>query len=564
MSFDPTQWLRRAEATAALEGPLNTTSLRPPETHEEWIRHYSWLHDAYQGAPYAVGDMKALGLFRAIDPDGTVIAETRRLMRDIQHVVDTDAQAIAPAGLTIDSADGDAPDTDRAWAVWRRSRVAQLMPRWARWECSMGDIGLEAVRFGPSDVRIVAYDPRHMRVEHDMETATEIERVVISIPYVDAPEIDAHGEARSAAVAHTYVRFIDADEIQVFVDGHLDEAQSGPHRAGVVPFVHIACQPYIDPEHGLWAAHGLEYSVAMVDSLLTQIAAIGERYGNPILAAVGVTVADGSKVSRMGRIASGIPIGGSLEMVESTLAQIGQLLAAATQQREMVRETLPEFLFTDTSASASGAALNYRASAFVAKATEMRSRNYDALARITQIAVEMESGTAHVGDEARYVVSAPPVLPVNRAEELEGIHEALDRGGMLRVDYVRHLQRLGIVGAEEDPIEYLAAVEAERAISRAEETGSIQSILGTGKETRQDEQVIPSAAETVADTAMNGAQVQAAQGIVESVASGALPRATGIEMLVLFFRLDRGAATQLMGDVGAGFAPAVDVPESVR
>lgn len=55
--------------------------------------------------------------------------------------------------------------------------------------------------------------------------------------------------------------------------------------------------------------------------------------------------------------------------------------------------------------------------------------------------------------------------------------------------------------------------------------------------------------------ALNGAQVQAAQGIITSVAKGELPRATGVEMLVQFFNMDPKAADTLMGTVGASFTP---------
>jgi hypothetical protein len=53
--------------------------------------------------------------------------------------------------------------------------------------------------------------------------------------------------------------------------------------------------------------------------------------------------------------------------------------------------------------------------------------------------------------------------------------------------------------------------------------------------------------------AMNGAQVQAAQGIVTSVAKGELPRATGVAMLVQFFNMPEDAAEKMMGEVGRSF-----------
>ena len=55
------------------------------------------------------------------------------------------------------------------------------------------------------------------------------------------------------------------------------------------------------------------------------------------------------------------------------------------------------------------------------------------------------------------------------------------------------------------------------------------------------------------DIALNGAQVGAAQGIVESVAIGALPRDTGVAMLSAFFNLPPSDAETIMGTVGRGF-----------
>lgn len=71
-------------------------------------------------------------------------------------------------------------------------------------------------------------------------------------------------------------------------------------------------------------------------------------------------------------------------------------------------------------------------------------------------------------------------------------------------------------------------------------------------------------AESVQDTALNGAQVTAAQGIVESVAAGRLPRDTGVRMLVTFFRIPLDVAEALMGDVGRGFEPAAPEQQTVR
>jgi hypothetical protein len=60
--------------------------------------------------------------------------------------------------------------------------------------------------------------------------------------------------------------------------------------------------------------------------------------------------------------------------------------------------------------------------------------------------------------------------------------------------------------------------------------------------------------------ALNGAQVQAAQGIIMSVAKGELPRDSGVQMLVQFFNMPFEAADALMGEVGRSFT--ISAPEA--
>jgi hypothetical protein len=104
-------------------------------------------------------------------------------------------------------------------------------------------------------------------------------------------------------------------------------------------------------------------------------------------------------------------------------------------------------------------------------------------------------------------------------------------------------------GEEEDAVEVEAEseVEAETAIESAPTTGAApeESIAAAAAATGQPASAI----------ALNGAQVQAAQGIITSVAKGELPRATGVEMLVQFFNMDPAAADTLMGTVGGSFTP---------
>lgn len=61
---------------------------------------------------------------------------------------------------------------------------------------------------------------------------------------------------------------------------------------------------------------------------------------------------------------------------------------------------------------------------------------------------------------------------------------------------------------------------------------------------------------------LNGAQVQAMIAIVQQVAQGFLPRASGIEMIIASFSVPRDAAERIMGEVGNTFSVSPDKPIS--
>ncbi len=73
--------------------------------------------------------------------------------------------------------------------------------------------------------------------------------------------------------------------------------------------------------------------------------------------------------------------------------------------------------------------------------------------------------------------------------------------------------------------------------------------------------VTEATAETAAvqAVALNGAQVQAAQGIVQAAAEGQLPRESAKAMLSLFFGLSETDAENILGSVGRTFTPAAPV-----
>lgn len=63
---------------------------------------------------------------------------------------------------------------------------------------------------------------------------------------------------------------------------------------------------------------------------------------------------------------------------------------------------------------------------------------------------------------------------------------------------------------------------------------------------------------SIQQTALNGAQVSSLLEIVNSVASGSIPRQTGIEMLINAFQFSEIESEKIMGTVGNGFKPEIE------
>ena len=458
-----------------------------PTTEDEWASYYTRREMAYLGEPYSLGEIVDQRLFRALDPSGNIISETRRLTRDVQHVVDMDTAGICGTSWTLQPSIESATAmrfAEAAARLWKRSQVAERREAWVRWGASMGDFSLEAVRTSSSKPYrpvLVAYDPRWIKaLDYDRDTGLRLVRAVISAPYFDAAQISAHGEVQNDdGAAHTYTRVLTPDRVDVYVDGKLDEAASGEHGLGVVPLAQLQMTPYTDPSHGLWAAQGLDAPLSMVDSLLTQISAIGNRHANPLLAIFGSQIeSGGGALFALGRILNGVASDGRVEYVEAAMQGVTTLLEAAKYAREQARQTLPEFLFSDSSAAASGSSLNFRAQQYVTKIESVRGRWFATLARVSGYALALEDGRAWDPEAPGVMVSAPPVLPINAAAEIQSLVDARQLGGLKAVDIVQHLQRIGIVPADADPTTYEAEVAAELDQSRQADAAALATATG--------------------------------------------------------------------------------------
>ena len=101
--------------------------------------------------------------------------------------------------------------------------------------------------------------------------------------------------------------------------------------------------------------------------------------------------------------------------------------------------------------------------------------------------------------------------------------------------------------AKRDNISEAAALQKYRSNVRL---SSPEKERETGSASPEKEEASPEAS-----SVLNGAQIQSAQGIVEGVAEGRLPRQTAKEMLVEFLAISPATAERILGPVGKSFSP---------
>lgn len=424
-----------------------------PDNEEGWKSLYDFRWQCYLHHPYGGATQKKEHLFRAFDDSGNEIDQTRRIFRWYQFVVDTDTRALAPGRLILELNNPDVPRAQLAQGerIWRRSHFAQHQLRWFTQVCALGDGWMEAVRTSPKppyNTKIVFYDPRNVTSWYDAETGTELEKVEIEIGYLDNPaRVNPADET-----FQSYKRVLTRTRIDVYRNGEHVPAESGEHGLGVVPCVHLQAIPFDQPEHSLPAPAGIERPLMKMDSLATQMGAIGNRYANPTLALFGFKVGPSSDVQRFGRMIDGAPADGRAEYLEAKSASIPGLLSSLQELDRHIRDTSPEVLFASDSAQESAEARSLRANAFEAKMETMRAGIFAALVEVTGYALAMDAGQAWGDDFDVFEIDAPPILPRNIKAELEHLH--LIKADLTHADYVRHLQRLGFVARDVEPNDY--------------------------------------------------------------------------------------------------------------
>ena len=451
-----------------------------PSTEAGWRERYFSLQRAYEHGEYGDGEVKAAHLWAARGDDGKVIDIARRLFGFFRFICDVDARAlIGPKGLTleVEGAD-DAALLAKGEAVWRRSRLKQAVRRWARLTAVCGDFYVEAVRdsaTAPFRTRMVGYPADWVTPQYD-DTGERLISVEIAFVYMETPA--ANTPALRSAVQHSYRRVIDAERVTVYVDDKVVSSQ--PHYVGRAPVVHMMWAPWIAPEHSLPAAHGLDAAVARLDSFAAQMGAVANRYADPKTVVTGATVGAGGDLGAFGRIISAPNPDAKVAYLETAATAVGPLLDVMREIMAHIRETAPEFLFADATATESGTARAYKAAALEMKIGEVRGHWFAALAEITGIAVAMDDNAIYDPERYPFDIDAAPFIQ----PDVDAVVQTLVSASpyLLKRDVVRKLQAIGLADDDMSVDDYVTALmdEVSRAAGPTLDTGADPAADDTG------------------------------------------------------------------------------------
>lgn len=537
-------------------------------TREQEVDEYDRRERAFLGLAYTDLEVEELTMFRALNTRDNIIAQATRISRDLAFVVSVDAAAIATNGVALRRLPevGTDADLQTVRATWRRSAMDEALPRRALEMCGLGAIAVEVALDDAGEPRIVWHDPRTVQVWKGQD-GQRIERAVIAFRYTGKASIDPKTGAAGTEEQHDYVKVCTPERIDVFRDGELSVKESGPNTLGVVPVRLIEYGRFGRQTVPLCAMSAYDDGIASFDSVVSQVRTIGTRNANPAIVATGMEIPDGANLQEPGVEISTPAPDADVKWLELSMQGLTALLETAIRVTETLRATLPEFLFVDAGASASGLSLSYRATAFVSKVTPIREGFYRALEWACSVALALSRGSAWSEDLQVFEVDGGPALPMDQGAVVLMLGELLDRELITREDAVRTLQGMGVVPDSVDAVEYVGKIMLESTAAKDDAEARVRRIKGepaqapTGPSDAQTADDLPAApvappADALADTALNGAQVSAAVDIVAQVATGALPRDAGVAMLIEFFQLDPARAERVMGSVGRGFTPA--------
>lgn len=328
-------------------------------------------------------------------------------------------------------------------------------------------------------------------------------------------------------------------------DEDIPELPAVPHHMGVLPVVRL------ELPSGLWALSKLcEPAVAQfrernalswaLNKTAHAMPIIKRQWGGgPPIVGTGYYIA----LEREDEFSWSEPPGTSYPVLQASAREL---------REELYRVVHQMALSVDTSATASARSGDSKAMDHVA--TEVVLGAYSELVREAMRRTLAIVAAARGEDAGELVVRG---LDAWGQEDLETFLRNATTAQTLGVPsptYKRLLQKR-VAERMVGPDTGAAVIEAIRKeIDEAPEEPGSSELYPAGAENAGED------AGKLQDTALNGAQIDAAKAIVEDVAKGLLPRATGVAMLVEFFDLDLDRAERIMGEVGRGFEPATPPP----
>lgn len=230
-----------------------------------------------------------------------------------------------------------------------------------------------------------------------------------------------------------------------------------------------------------------------------------------------------------------------LELVQAAMRIVG------------TRWAMPEYLISGDASNGNYASTLVAEAPFTKNAEAMQAiechdrreliwKVLDAACRLGRFKSHGITDVAQLRAEVDVDVTLPPVAVRNRIEDAQ-VAEIEKRNGVLSA-------RTWAEDAGRDYVEEVKRGAADQAATMQQLPALSQPDTIDTASTADGEMLKP------AETALNGAQVQAAVTIVQSVAAGTLPRDAGLGQLQIMFNLSQQEAEKIMGSVGRGFEPA--------
>ena len=476
-----------------------TYSLAPdrawPKTHEQRAKEWARRRSAFRGGEYTDDDFKRMYLFQGCNARGQVIIKTRRVSPMLAFVANVDAACIAGCP-SLEIRPGAFPDVDgkpgkaeiaaldEGRAIMRRAAVEDSIAVWSTSYATEGDLYFEVGTDDEGEWTFYPLAPESVDVQPD-KFGRVTRRAVIAMDYTKA------GEDTPTKYKRT---------ITVGKDGRIktEDGSATDDVPNVLAVSTVVWVPF-DPVPGSYgfskcAFTDIEDLVAKADSATTQMSAIGTRWADPTLITKGFALVDEDPTGDLpGTGAKSAQIGKTLAMQKDEeasyltvdLTSVESLVNATATDLENARKALPEYMFSDTSASSSGLAMSYQATALVAKLEPRRDRLYGAIARMVGMCRAAAMGKAWTPDMDIYVVTGPPILPMDKAAQVQILISIKEAGAITAEDFIGHLQALGFIDPSHDPKEYADAVALEADALDAKAHSLATALTGGGAKATQ-------------------------------------------------------------------------------